>query len=365
MDRCSAITALHAASLASCAAVSGRFGRSSFARLTRSSYSRCAAAPAAERPTPEARSASSMRAVLISGGGAAKGPCPSPYTTVSPCEAYQNRTRAGMLHQNQTPRRGPVGARTPTHLRLGHSFAVEHLRALVPCVLVLIFDDFVDGDGLPRHLLRDEGLLRVRRDRRHLAATARRCGGSCTASSSAPLRLHSSVHSVRGPAAACIDMSLRPPPRRLATSSQLKTHTHWLGHSLRSGLCNPPGAMEGVQPPVEEINVHSRPLTRGQREERTQNSRQSCTLYCTSVLGTPCFPTRPRPRGRQARTYAPTAVHRTAYLSCTGHRWGSWARGRIDPYRGGGRASQEPRYWLRSACRRSGSGAEGEAGHST
>jgi hypothetical protein len=76
IERCSAITALQAASLASCAAVSGRFGRNSLARLTRSSYSRCAAAPAAECPTPEERSASIMRAVFISGGGAANGPWP-------------------------------------------------------------------------------------------------------------------------------------------------------------------------------------------------------------------------------------------------------------------------------------------------
>lgn len=46
-----------------------------------------------------------MRAVLISGGGAAKGPCPSPYTTVSPCEAYaQEDVRQHAASDSRAPR---------------------------------------------------------------------------------------------------------------------------------------------------------------------------------------------------------------------------------------------------------------------
>lgn len=101
-------------------------------------------------------------------------------------------------------------------------------------------------------------------------------------------------------------MSLRPPPRRLATSSQLKTHTHWLGHSLRSGLCNPPGAMEGV-------GTYSRPLRKStsshasQREERTQNSRQSCVHICPghSLLPDPAA-TASAQVGEDVRAYSRT-----------------------------------------------------------
>ena len=70
--------------------------------------------------------------------------------------------------------------------------------------------------------------------------------------------------------------------------------------------------MEGVQPPVEEINVHSRPLTRGQREERTQNSRQSCTLYCRNSYICPGHSLLPDPAatarqaGEDVRAYSRT-----------------------------------------------------------